>query len=207
MRDVKEESVFPKERLAALCDGIFAITMTLMILDLKVPENIPKNLASEELPGAIFNLLPTMEAYVISFFVLGIFWARHQLQFIFFDAVDRVIIILNILFLLLIGFVPFTVGLKKDYPAVQFPFILYVSNLTVISLILSAQWEYALKKKLIIKDELSSLLKKRFFIMSVIPIVIFVVAFIVSFFHVRLAFLTIYLFPIFYVLSKRIIKE
>ena len=102
MRDVEDESVFPKERLAALCDGIFAITMTLMILDLKVPENIPRNLASEELPSAIFNLLPTIEAYVISFFILGIFWARHQLQFNFFDAVDRVVIFLNILFLLLI---------------------------------------------------------------------------------------------------------
>lgn len=207
MRDIEEESVFPKERLATLCDGIFAITMTLMILDLKAPENIPKNLASEELPAAIFNLLPAIEAYVISFFVLGIFWARHQMQFNFFDSVDRIIIMLNILFLLLIGFVPFTVGLKKDYPAVQFPFILYVSNLTVISLILSLQWEYALKKKLIIKDELSPLLKKRFYMMSVIPIIIFVAAFIVSFFHVRLAFLMIYLFPIFYVLSKKIVKE
>jgi len=207
LKDIKDESIFPKERLAGLCDGIFAITMTLMILDLKAPENIPLNLASEELPSAIFNLLPTIEAYVISFFVLGIFWARHQLQFNFFDAVDRVIIILNILFLLLIGFVPFTVGLKKDYPAVQFPFILYVSNLTVISLILSLQWEYALKKKFIIRDELSSLVKKRFFMMSVIPILIFAAAFIVSFFHVRLAFLTIYLFPVFYVLSKKIVKE
>ncbi|MBK8551225.1 MAG: DUF1211 domain-containing protein [Ignavibacteria bacterium] len=207
MKDIQDESVFPKERLAALCDGIFAITMTLMILDLKAPDNIPNNLAGEELPAAIYNLLPSIEAYVISFFVLGIFWARHQLQFNFFESVDRVVIMLNILFLLLIGFVPFTVGLKKDYPMVQFPFILYVSNLTLISLILTIQWEYAMKKKFIIKDELSSLLRKRFFIMSVMPIVIFVSAFIVSFFHVRLAFLMIYLFPIFYILSKRLVKE
>jgi uncharacterized membrane protein len=207
LKDIKDESVFPKERLAALCDGIFAITMTLMILDLKAPENIPRNLAAEELPGAIYNLLPSIEAYVISFFILGIFWARHQLQFKFFESVDRVIIMLNILFLLLIGFVPFTVSLKKDYPMIQFPFILYVSNLTLISLILSIQWEYSLKKKFIIKDELDSLLRKKFYYMSVVPILIFAAAFIVSFFHVRLAFLLIYLFPIFYVLSKRVVKE
>lgn len=206
MKDIKDETVFPKERLAALCDGIFAITMTLMILDLKAPGNIPKNLAAEELPGAIYDLLPSIEAYVISFFILGIFWARHQLQFKFFESVDRVIIILNILFLLLIGFVPFTVGLKKDYPMVQFPFILYVSNLTFISLILSIQWEYALKKKFIIKDELDSMLRKRFYYMAVIPVIIFAAAFIISFFHVRLAFLMIYLFPIFYILSKRVVK-
>jgi len=206
LKDSKDETVFPKERLAALCDGIFAITMTLMILDLKAPENISKVLAAEELPAAVYNLLPSIEAYVISFFILGIYWARHQLQFNFFDSIDRIIIMLNILFLLLIGFVPFTVGLKKDYPKVQFPFILYVSNLTLISLILSIQWEYALKKKFIIKDELDSVLKKRFLLMSVIPIVIFVSAFIVSFFHVRLAFMMIYLFPIFYVLSKRVVK-
>lgn len=177
-----------------------------MILDLKAPENIPKNLASEELPSAVYNLLPSVEAYVISFFVLGIFWARHQLQFNFFSAVDRVIIMLNLLFLLLIGMVPFTVTLKKDYPLIQFPFILYVTNLTLISLILSIQWEYARKKKFIIKDELDSVLRKRFLAMSVVPILIFVSAFIISFFHVRLAFFMIYLFPIFYILSKKVIK-
>ena len=106
MKDIQDESVFPKERLAALCDGIFAIQMTLMILDLKAPDNIPNNLAGEELPAAIYNLLPSIEAYVISFFVLGIFGARHQLQFKFFESIDRVVIMLNLLFLLLIGFVP-----------------------------------------------------------------------------------------------------
>lgn len=206
MKDIQDESVFPKERLVFLCDGIFSITMTLMILDLKAPENIPRSLASEELPSALFNLLPSIEAYVLSFFILGIFWARHQLMFNFFESVDRVMIMLNLLFLLLIGFVPFTVSLKKDYPHVQFPFIIYVSNLILISLILSIQWEYALKNKFILKDELSPLLKKRFLYMSVMPVAIFVFAFIVSFYQVRLAFLIIYLLPIFYLLSKKIVK-
>ena len=206
MKDIQDELVFPKERLVFLCDGIFSITMTLMILDLKAPENIPRSLASEELPSALFNLLPSIEAYVLSFFILGIFWARHQLMFNFFESVDRVMIMLNLLFLLLIGFVPFTVSLKKDYPHVQFPFIIYVSNLILISLILSIQWEYALKNKFILKDELSPLLKKRFLYMSVMPVAIFVFAFIVSFYQVRLAFLIIYLLPIFYLLSKKIVK-
>ncbi|HMS32836.1 MAG TPA: TMEM175 family protein [Ignavibacteria bacterium] len=206
MKDIQLDSVFPKERLVFLCDGIFSITMTLMILDLKAPENIPRSLASEELPSALFNLLPSIEAYVLSFFILGIFWARHQLMFNFFESVDRVMIMLNLLFLLLIGFVPFAVSLKKDYPQVQFPFIIYVSNLIFISLLLSIQWEYALRKKIILKDELTPLLKKRFRYLSILPVVIFTTSFIVSFYHVRLAFLIIYLLPIFYVLSKRIVK-
>ena len=177
-----------------------------MIIDLKAPENIPRNLISEELPGAIYNLLPSVEAYVVSFIILGIFWARHQLQFKFFDSVDRIVIMLNIVFLLLIGFVPFTVGLKKDYPQVQLPFIIYLSNLTLISLMLTIQWEYSKRKKFIIKDEMSSVFRKRFLLMSVIPLIIFAAAFIVSFFHLRLAFLLIYIFPIFYAVSKRVVR-
>lgn len=206
MKDLQNESVFPKERLVFLCDGIFAITMTLMILDLKAPGNIPRSLAAEEIPAALLNLLPSIESYVLSFFILGIFWARHQLMFNYFESVDRVMIMLNLIFLLLIGFVPFTVSLKKDYPLVQFPFIIYVSNLIFISLILSIQWEYALKNKFILKEELNPQTKKKFRYMSVLPVVIFATAFIVSYYQVRLAFLIIYLLPIFYVLSKKILK-
>ena len=80
MSELKDESLLPKNRIEALCDGIFAITMTIMILDLKTPENIPYDLAKDELPKVLLNLLPSVEAYVISFLVLGIFWLRHQIN-------------------------------------------------------------------------------------------------------------------------------
>lgn len=199
--------MFPKERMAALCDGIFAITMTLMIIDLKIPENIPKELASEELPGAMYNLLSSIEAYVVSFVILGVFWIRHQLQFSFFSSIDRVISLINIVFLLLIGFVPFTVRLKEEYPDTQFAFWIYLANLFCITILLTIQWEYAVRKKIILRDELSPGLKKRFHMMSAIPIVLFLISFIISFFHLRFAFLIIYLVPLFYAFSKRVIKK
>jgi len=207
LKDIQDESVFPKERLAALCDGIFAITMTLMILDLKAPGNIPKNLINEELPGALYNLLPAFEAYIVSFIVLAIFWARHQLQFSFFNSVNRIILMINVIFLFMIGFVPFTVGLKVDYPESQFAFLIYLGNLFGITILLSLQWGYSVKNKLIINNELDHYLKKRFFLMSIIPILVFTLSFIVSFIHLRLAFLFIYLIPILYTISKKFVRE
>ncbi len=203
MIDEKEESQFPKERLAGLCDAMFAITMTLMIIDLKIPENID----SQELPGAMYNLLSTIEAYVVSFVILGTFWLRHQLQFSFFSSIDRTISIINIIFLLLTGFVPFTVRLKEEYPHSQFAFWIYLINLFCITLLLSLQWEYAMKKKIIMRDELSPGLKKRFRMMSIVPIVLFSISFILSFIHLRMAFLVIYLVPVFYALSKKVVKK
>ncbi len=71
MSDYNDESLLPKNRIEALSDGIFAIAMTLIILDLKTPENIPFNLEYEELPLTLLNILPDVEAYAVSFLVLS----------------------------------------------------------------------------------------------------------------------------------------
>jgi TMEM175 potassium channel family protein len=198
MPDFPEKTVYPKQRLETLCDGLFAIAMTLMILDLKTPENIPLNLVEEELPGALINLLPAIEAYAISFTILGIFWFRHQLQFKYLKFVDGFIFSLNIFFLLIIGFVPFSVGLKMRYPEFELPYIIYITNLLLIGIILFLQWYYISKHDEISNDGIPAGLRKRVLILSAIPIGIFALSFAVAFVNIRAALFIIYLDPIFY---------
>ena len=126
MPDYNDESLLPKNRIEALSDGIFAIAMTLIILDLKTPENIPLNLEYEELPLTLLNILPDVEAYAVSFLVLAVFWLRHQLQFRYLKFANRKIIVLSIFFLMLIGFVPFSVGLVMRYNDIQLPTLIYI---------------------------------------------------------------------------------
>lgn len=206
MSDYNDESLLPKNRIEALSDGIFAIAMTLIILDLKTPENIPYNLEYTELPLTLLNILPDVEAYAISFLVLAVFWLRHQLQFRYLKFANRQIIVLSILFLMLIGFVPFSVGLVMRYNDIQLPTLIYIINLLMISVILSIQGWYISKNKKIRFEEIEPEILKKYYVFSIVPIVIFSVSLIVSFFNLRLAFLLIYLDPAFYSIY-RIVKK
>ena len=206
MPDYNDESLLPKNRIEALSDGIFAIAMTLIILDLKTPENIPLNLEYEELPLTLLNILPDVEAYAVSFLVLAVFWLRHQLQFRYLKFANRQIIVLSILFLMLIGFVPFSVGLVMRYNDIQLPTLIYIINLLLISVFLSVQGWYISKNKKIRFEEIEPEILKKYYVFSIVPIVIFSVSLIVSFFNLRLAFLLIYLDPAFYSIY-RIVKK
>ncbi len=206
MPEYIDESLLPKNRIEALCDGIFAIAMTLMILDLKTPENIPYNLENVQLPVTLMNIIPDVEAYAISFIVLSIFWLRHQMQFRYLKFANRKIVTLNIFFLMLIGFVPFSVGLVMRYNDIQLPTLIYIANLLMISLILTIQGWYISRNPKIRFEEIDPDIIKKYFIFSIVPLFIFSVSIIVSFFNLRLAFLLIYLDPLFYSVY-RIVKK
>lgn len=203
MPENRIESILPKDRLEALCDAIFAVTMTLMILELKAPENIPANLASEELPGALWNLFPAVESYVISFIILGTFWLRHQIQFKYLKSVDMVILIINIFFLLMTGFVPFSVELMKKYPDYNLPFILYSITLLIISILLFIQWYYISSKDTLIREDVLPEIKKRLLFLSWVPIVIFSISIGLSFINTTASFRVVYLVPIFYMIYNK----
>ncbi|HQY20308.1 MAG TPA: TMEM175 family protein [Ignavibacteria bacterium] len=202
--DINDESLLPKHRVEALCDGIFAIVMTIIILDLKTPENIPKDLIHFELPDMFFNLLPAIEAYVLSFLVLGVFWLRHQIQFKFITTVDRSIIVLNILFLMLTGFIPFTVGVLMKYPRSEFTFLIYALNLILISIIMIIHLNYIFSKSNVFTDSISEEDYTKTKILSYIPVLIFVISIFVSFYSVRMALFIIYLDPLFFTIYRSI---
>lgn len=206
MQELQDESLLPKGRLETLCDGIFAIAMTLMILDLKTPENIPANLAAERLPEVFYKLLPSIEAYALSFLILGIFWLRHQIQFKYIRTSTRALITINLFFLMLIGFVPFTVGVMMRYPDYELPFRIYLINLFVISILLTIQWIIVNKSTKIIATEVTPDMHKKFLILTSVPAIIFLLSFIISFFSTRIALFIIYIDPVFYLIYRKLNK-
>ena len=99
-----------KNRIEALADGIFAVAMTLLVLDIKSPQNLPLE-ATANLLDHLVALEHSFAMYVISFIVLAIFWIAHHLLFHFVRHVDRRLLWINMLFLLLVTFVPFSTDL------------------------------------------------------------------------------------------------
>lgn len=113
-----------KNRVEAFTDGVFAIVITLLILELKLPD-----VGVTELPSALRNLLPSIGAYVLSFGLIGIYWVFHHYSMTLIQEVDGVLLWLNILFLLFISFMPFPTMMMGRYPYQTLPVVIYGCNL------------------------------------------------------------------------------
>ncbi|HZW58201.1 MAG TPA: TMEM175 family protein [Nitrososphaerales archaeon] len=152
-----------KGKLESLTDGIFGTVMTVLVLSLSVPIITSNTLSVEnsQLIDSIRGLLPDILAYVISFVILGSFWIRHHTMFHFVSRVDRVMLWLNILFLLSIGFVPFSTALLGRYPLLQPSLLIYGVNLIATSVTSQVVWVYARRRELVAKDSLDERIVSR----------------------------------------------
>jgi len=128
-----------KARVEALTDGIFAVAMTLLILDIKVPVVAD----AAQLPRELLSLWPKCASYAVSFLMLGIYWVGQHHQFHLIRHTDRALLWIDILFLMTISFVPFSTALLSTYPHEQSAVIVYGANLITIGLILFGHWSYA----------------------------------------------------------------
>ncbi len=93
------------DRIVFFSDAVFAIALTLLVLDIKVPE-IPDDLVADELPAQLLALWPKYFGYVLSFVVIISFWNIHHSIFSGISGYDRGIIWLNTIFLMFVAFVP-----------------------------------------------------------------------------------------------------
>jgi len=129
-------------RLETLCDGVFAIAMTLLVLELHVP--LKQWIHSEtDLFVQIHKLGPKFLSYFLSFLILGIFWVGHNGQYAFIKQIDRELLWINILFLLFISLVPFTTALLGEFIGFKLAVWIYWLNLLLIGFTLLLNWVYA----------------------------------------------------------------
>jgi uncharacterized membrane protein len=110
-----EGFLLPKVRLEALVDGVFAIAMTILILEVKVPE-LTKRTDGAELLGALRHAAPTLAAYFFSFGMLGLFWVWHHRIAASLARLDKTLLAISLGFLSLVSFFPFAAALLGRYP-------------------------------------------------------------------------------------------
>jgi uncharacterized membrane protein len=104
-----------RNRIEALTDGVFAVAMTLPVLDIKVPE-LRQPTGTADLPLKLLGLGPKLLSYSVSFTILGVYWVGHHIQLSFIRRADRPLLWINILFLLWVALVPFSTALLGEYP-------------------------------------------------------------------------------------------
>jgi uncharacterized membrane protein len=133
--------VVSPERLKALADGVFAIAMTLMVLQLGVP--VAKGLSREtELLRELGKLWPEFLIYVLSFMILGVFWVMHHAIFGFVRMFDTTLVWLNILFLMFVSLIPFSTALVAKNGFVTVTAVIYGVNMLFILNLGWAMWAF-----------------------------------------------------------------
>ncbi|HEX2622243.1 MAG TPA: TMEM175 family protein [Phototrophicaceae bacterium] len=142
------------ERLAALSDGIFAIAITLLVLDLRIPVNEiihpPQPLwangaiqSEQVLLDVLVRLAPRLLAYLMSFLTLGIFWIGQQTQLNQFERSDRNLAWIHLAFLCGVSLLPFSTGLLAEYITYRLALVVYWLNLLLLGVMLFRSWRYA----------------------------------------------------------------
>ena len=139
------------ERLAALSDGIFAVAMTLLVLDLHLPS--PAQVHSERgLMDALGALGPQWIAYLMSFLTLGIFWAGQQTQLNHIGEGTRDLTWIHLGFLFAITLMPLSTRLLAEFITYRLALVIYWFNIFVPGAMLYWSWKFATRHGLI-KDD------------------------------------------------------
>jgi uncharacterized membrane protein len=139
------------ERLSALSDGLFAIAMTLLVLDLHVP--ISGAVHDEHgLLRALAALAPRMIAFLMSFLTLGIFWVGQQTQLSRFARADRDLAWIQIAFLMTMSLMPFSTALLAEFITFRAALVVYWFNIFLAGVALFWSWRYAVGSGLLKED-------------------------------------------------------
>jgi uncharacterized membrane protein len=156
---MKADTVNPPEdmsihRIEALTDGVFAIVMTIMVLEFT--PLILKQFEPHLLEGLVARgIFPRFVVYFISFALLGIYWLSHRAQYHYISRSDHTLHWLNIIFLAFVALVPFSAALYGLYETNTDAIIIFGGHLTIIGLILYLQWRYATKNFRLVKKDVS----------------------------------------------------
>jgi uncharacterized membrane protein len=130
-----------KNRIEALSDGIFAIVMTLLILELHVP-NLPSTAPNVEVTPALLALWPKFVSYLVAFVSLGVFWVGHHVMYHAVRRADRMLLWLNIAFFMFVSLLPFSTSVLNAFPRALIAPFLFGANLALVGWLLFFQWAY-----------------------------------------------------------------
>ncbi|MFC2022708.1 TMEM175 family protein [Chloroflexota bacterium] len=134
-----------KRRLEALCDGVFAVAMTLLVLDLGIPLLSQSSLDTEILRH-LTELWPKFLAYFLSFLTIALVWVNHEFVFRFLNRMNSKLIWLNISILIFSALIPFTTSLVGEYSQSKIAVLLWGINGLITMGLVIVMWTYARKK-------------------------------------------------------------
>jgi len=192
----------PTSRIEAFSDGVFAIIITLLVLEIHVPQVSGSDI-SDALQRSLLGMTPKFLSYILSFAIVCIWWVAHHQLFHILRRTDRGLLWLNNLFLLWLAFIPFPTALMGDYPGVRLAVMSYGAVTTLAGVSFCLVRYYAFYIAGLVDEQIDRRLLKHAMIRSVINPVLHAIAVLLALVDTRLSIVLYVLLPImFFVPSK-----
>jgi len=173
------------ERLIFFSDAVFAIAITLLALDLRLPGG-GESPSNAQLLAQLLGLWPKYLAYLVSFLAIGTFWLGHHRRFRFIRRYDRGLLTLNILFLMVIAFVPFPTSVISE-SGNRTATIFYALTMILGGLMLAALWWHASWHNRLTDPGLDARQARRQFVPMLLTVALFVLSIGLAFFNESVA--------------------
>lgn len=132
------KSAMSLNRLEAFSDGVFAIAITLLAIDIKVP-NLSQATPSEAVTE-IIHTWPYFLSYITSFLVIGVIWLNHHTLFHFLKQVDRITLTINLILLMCVAFIPYPTKLISEYGTLKPVTMFYGLSLALTGIVYNTLW-------------------------------------------------------------------
>ena len=197
-KELAEKNKFQLDRIALFSDAIFAIAITLLIIEIKVPKLEHETVNDHELWHGLFHLLPEFIGFFISFLVIGIYWMMHHRLFKFIVRVNQKLLWGNLLFMLPIIVMPFSTALFSAYynSSLKAPLIIYAANILLAGLLVFRLWKLVYNPKNGLSEGLTPVLFKYNVARALVIPFIFAFTILLSFVMPNLAYIIPLLTPV-----------
>ena len=172
-------------RVEAFSDGVFAIAITLLILEIKVPK-IDMHMTNSELFTSLLNLWPSYFAFLLSFAAVLIMWINHHGFFKYLKTINSKFLYANGFLLLMVTFIPFPTAVLAEHinsPAANVSAAFYCGAMVLVSVAYNVLWFTTAYKRALVKDEISDVLILKIRNAYIFGFFVYLVSFIISFFY------------------------
>lgn len=129
-------------RLVQFSDGVFTVALTLLVIDIGIP-NLAAGASEGELVKQLGAQLPNIVAFILSFWVVGEYWLIHHRDFLFIRRYDGRLMLLNLLFLMTVCFIPWPTAVLGHYGGYLTTWVLYSASMAAMGFAAAALWVYA----------------------------------------------------------------
>ena len=189
-------------RIEAFSDGVFAIAITLLVIEIGVP-----HVEGAALSQALVEQWPSYLAYAISFLQIGVIWANHHNRFRFIARSDHLLLFLNILFLMCVAFIPFPTALLADYllgsgAERTTAGAVYAGTLAVTAVFFTLLWLYAAANYRLVNRNLDPSLLRAITRRYLFGMFAYLVAFAIAFVNVAASLILIVVLALLFVLPE-----
>ena len=187
--------------MEAFSDGVFAIAITILIFELKIPIVAP-----DKILQASMNQFPKLLAFILSFIIIGMYWVAHHSMLHPIKKIDRTALWLNLFNLMFICFLPYPTGMLGEYPFNQFVICLYAVSLSFVNITGTIFWLYcsALKEN---SKEISKNARRVVVIIHLSPIFLYGLSIVFTFISMLVSYAIIAAVPLFFIFSNRLIMR